>query len=97
MDYFLINKTRKLLHRLYPNKSLKWIKDKHFKPDCITGGNDKFIFTNPDTGSQLLRMGWFKPKPRGFPLRFGVTPYNRDDWDYIEKIKFKPVIECLFG
>ena len=97
VDYFLINRTRKLLHRLYPKKSHKWIKGKHFKPDRNGKSNDNYIFTNPETGSQLLKMGWFKPKPVKIPLKFGTTPYDRDYWEYIEKIKFKPVLKCLFG
>ena len=31
-----------------------------------------------------------------YPLRYGVSPYNKDDWDYIEKIKFKPIVKCLY-
>ena len=97
VDFFLINRTRKLLHRLYPKKSHMWIKGKHFKPDRNGKSKDNYIFTNPETGSQLLRMGWFKSKPVKFPLKYGTTPYDKDYWEYIEKIKFKPVLKCLFG
>lgn len=97
VDFFLFNRTRKLLHRLYPKKSHKWIKGKHFKPDRKDKSKDKYIFTNPEMGSQLIRMGWFKPKQAKIPLKYGTNPYNRDYWEYIEKIKFKPVFKCLYG
>ena len=97
MDYFLINKTRKLLHRLYPKKSHKWIKAKHFKPDRYKHRKDNYIFTNAESGSQMFRMGWFKCSQVKYPLKFGTTPYDRNCWEYIEKIKFKPVFNCLYG
>lgn len=97
IDFFLFNRTRKLLHRLYPKKSHKWIKGKHFKPDRRGKSKDKYIFTNPETGSQLIKMSWFKPKPAKIPLKYGTNPYNREHWEYIERIKFKPVFKCLYG
>lgn len=97
IDFFLFNRTRKLLHRLYPKKSHKWIKGKHFKPDRRGKSKDKYIFTNPETGSQLIKMSWFKPKPAKIPLKYGTNPYNREYWEYIERIKFKPVFKCLYG
>ena len=96
MDHFIWNKTKKLLHRLYPKKSHKWIKGKHFKPSSNKNCKDKNLLTDPDSGQQIIRMCWFKIKHGRYPLRYGVTPYNRDDWDYIEKIKFKSIINCLF-
>ena len=96
MDYFIMNKTRKLLHRLYPKKSHKWIKGKHYKPSSNKECKDKYLFTDPETGQQQIRMSWIKVKYNNYPLRYGVSPYNKDDWDYIEKIKFKPIVKCLY-
>ena len=42
MDYFIWNKIRKLLHRLYPKKSHKWIKGKHYKPSFNEECKDKY-------------------------------------------------------
>ena len=53
LDFYLIQKTRKLLHRWYPSKSHKWIKGKHYKPDRRDKSKDKYIFTDPNTGLQL--------------------------------------------
>jgi len=96
MDYFIINKNRKLLHRSYSKKSHKWIKGKHYKPSSNEEFKDKYLLTDPETGRQLIRMNWFRVKYNNYPLRYGVSPYNCDDWDYIEKIKFKPIINCLY-
>ena len=96
MDYFIMNKTRKLLHRLYPKKSHKWIKGKHYKPSSNKECKDKYLFTDSETGQQQIRMSWIKVKYNNYPLRYGVSPYNKDDWDYIEKIKFKPIVKCLY-
>ena len=96
MDYFILSKTRKLLHRLYPKKSHKWIKGKHYKPSSNKECKDKYLFTDPKTGQQQIRMQWFKVRYNKYPLKFGVSPYNKNDWDYIEKIKFKPIVKCLY-
>lgn len=96
MDYFIIHKNMRLLRRLYPNKSHKWIKDKHYKPSSNKDCKDKYLLTDPETGQQIIRMSWFKVKYNNYPLRYGVSPYNKDDWDYIEKIKFKPIVKCLY-
>lgn len=56
MDYFIINKNRKLLHRSYPKKSHKWIKGKHYKPSSNEECKDKYLLTDPETGRQLIRM-----------------------------------------
>ena len=45
MDHFLIHKINKLLKRLYPKKSHKWIKAKHFKPDKDKIHYDNYILT----------------------------------------------------
>ena len=96
MDYFIMHKIRKLLHRLYPKKSHKWIKGKHYKPSNNPDCKDKYLFTDPNSGAQIIRMGWFKIRYNKYPLRYGVSPYNKDDWEYIEKIKFKPIVKCLY-
>ena len=95
LDYFLIQKTRKLLHRLYPKKSHKWIKGKHYKPDRRGKSKDKYIFTNPETGSQLRRMSWTHIK-YAFPIKYMATPYNKVFDEYFEKTKFKSPFKCLY-
>lgn len=96
IDYFLIQNTRKLLRRLYPKKSRKWIKAKHYKPDRRGLSEDKYLFTNPKTGSQLRRMNWTKIK-YAYPIRYMATPYNKLDGEYFEKIRFKSAFKCLYG
>ena len=96
MDYFIIHKIMKLLHRLYPKKSHKWIKGKHYKPSNNPNCKDKYLFTDPNSGAQIIRMSWTKIRYNNYPLRYGVSPYNKDDWEYIEKIKFKPIVKCLY-
>ena len=96
MDYYIIQKIRKLMRRLYPNKSSQWIKAKHFHPDVNGESKDKYIFTNPRTQNQLMRMSWINVRyTKNYPLRAETTPYDSNCWDYIEKIKFKPVFKCV--
>ena len=96
MDYFIIHKNIRLLRRLYPKKSHKWIKGKHYKPSSNKNSKDKYLLTDPESGRQMIRMNWFSVKYNNYPLRYGVSPYNKDDWDYIERIKFKPIVKCLY-
>lgn len=96
IDYFIIHKNKRLLRKLYPSKSHKWIKDKHYKPSSNKDCKDKYLLTDPETGQQIIRMNWFRVKYDNYSLRYGVSPYNKDDWDYIEKIKFKPIVKCLY-
>lgn len=96
LDFYLIRKTRKLLHRWYPSKSHKWIKGKHYKPDRRGKSKDKYIFTDPNTGLQLRRMSWTHIK-YAFPIKYMATPYNKSFDEYFEKIKFKSAFKCLYG
>lgn len=96
LDFYLFQKTRKLLHRWYPSKSHKWIKGKHYKPDRRGKSKDKYIFTDPNTGLQLRRMSWTHIK-YAFPIKYMATPYNKSFDEYFEKIKFKSAFKCLYG
>ena len=96
MDYFIIHKNIRLLRRLYPKKSHKWIKGKHYKPSSNKNSKDKYLLTDPESGRQMIRMNWFSVKYNNYQLRYGVSLYNKDDWDYIERIKFKPIVKCLY-
>ena len=95
MDNFIFQKTRRLMKRLYPNKSFKWIINKHFKPALNDFSNIKHIFTNPETNNQLIKMSWTKIK-YAYCIRHDSTPYNELDNEYFMKTKSKNVFECLF-
>ena len=96
MDYYLIQKTRKLLRRWYPSKSHKWIKGKHYKPDRRGKSKDRYIFTDPDTGLQLGRMVWTHIK-YPFQFKYMATPYDKSFDEYFEKTMFKSAFRCLYG
>lgn len=96
LDFYLIQKTRRLLHRWYPSKSHKWIKGKHYKPDRRGKSKDKYIFTDPNTGLQLRRMAWTHIK-YAFPIKYMATPYDKSFDEYFEKTKFKSAFKCLYG
>ena len=96
MDFYLIQKTRRLLHRWYPSKSHKWIKGKHYKPDRRGKSKDRYILTDPNTGLQLRRMVWTHIK-YAFPIKYMATPYNKSFDEYFEKTKFKSAFKCLYG
>lgn len=95
MDNFIFQKTRRLMKRLYPNKSYKWIINKHFKPALNNFSNAKYIFTNPKTNNQLIKMSWTKIK-YAYCIRHDSTPYNELDNEYFMKSRSKNIFECLF-
>ena len=96
IDFYLIQKTRRLLHRWYPKKSHKWIKGKHYKPDRRDKSKDKYIFTDPNTGLQLRRMSWTHIK-YSLPIKYMATPYDKSFDEYFEKTRFKSSFRCLYG
>jgi RNA-directed DNA polymerase len=96
MDWFIIHRITRLLKRLYPKKSHKWIKGKHYKPDRRGKSKDRYIFTDPKTGLQLRRMAWTHIK-YAFPIKYMATPYNKSFDKYFEKTKFKSEFKCLYG
>ena len=95
MDYFLIHKIIRLLKRLYPKKSHKWIKAKHFKPDKDKIHYDNYILTDPESGVQALRMSWTKIKYARC-IKYKATPYDKNCNDYYKRFKFKNNFECLY-
>lgn len=95
MDNFIFQKTRRLMKRLYPNKSYKWIINKHFKPALNNFSNANYIFTNPKTNNQLIKMSWTKIK-YAYCIRHDSTPYNELDNEYFMKSRSKNIFECLF-
>ena len=96
MDWFIIHRIIRLLKRLYPKKSHKWIKGKHFKPCRDKTIKDKYLFTNPETGNQLNRMSWIHIK-YAWCIKYKATPYKSEFNEYFERFKFKNNYQCLYG
>lgn len=96
MDNFIFNKALNLTRRLYPHKSSKWIKNKHFKQANNDFSNANNIFTNPNTGLQLNCMSWTKIR-YNYCIKYKSTPFNKDDEDYFLKTRFKTNFECLYS
>lgn len=96
MDWFIIHRIIRLLKRLYPKKSHKWIKGKHFKPCRDKTIKDKYLFTNPETGNQLKRMNWIHIK-YAWCIKYKATPYKSEFNEYFERFKFKNNYQCLYG
>jgi len=96
MDWFIIHHINLFLKRLYPRKSHKWIKGKHFKPCRDKRIKDKYLLTNPETGSQIKRMNWV---PIKYPwcIKYKATPYKKELNEYFERFKFKNNYQCLYG
>lgn len=96
MDWFIIHRINRLLKRLYPKKSHKWIKAKHFKSHRDKTIKDKYLFTNPETGNQLKRMSWVHIK-YAWCIKYKATPYKKEFNEYFERFKFKNSYQCLYG
>jgi RNA-directed DNA polymerase len=95
MDWFIIHRIKRLLKRLYPKKSHKWIKGKHFKPCRDKTIKDKYLFTNPETGNQIKRMKWIHIK-YAWCIKYKATPYKKEFNEYFERFKFKNNYQCLY-
>ena len=96
MDWFIIHHIMRYLKRLYPKKSHKWIKAKHFKPHRDKKVKDKYLLTNPETGNQIKRMSWVHIKYARC-IKYKATPYKKEFNEYFERFKFKNNYECLYG
>lgn len=95
MDWFIIQKVNRLLHRLYPNKSHKWIKAKHLKKCKYDNCFDNYLLTVPETGAQLKRMSWINIKYARC-IKYKATPYKDEFNEYFKRFKYKTAYECLY-
>ena len=96
MDWFIIHHINLYLKRLYPKKSHKWIKGKHFKPHRDKRIKDNYLLTNPETGNQIHRMSWIHIKYARC-IKYKATPYKKEFNEYFTRFKFKNSYECLYG
>lgn len=95
MDWYIGYHILLYLKRLYPKKSHKWIKGKHFKPHRDKRIKDKYLLTNPETGNQIRRMSWIHVKYARC-IKYGATPYKKEFNEYFHWFKFKNNYECLY-
>ena len=96
MDWFIIHHIQLYLKRLYPHKSHKWIKGKHYKPSKNKRIKDKYLLTDPNTGRQIKRMSWVSIR-YAFCIKYKATPYKKEFNEYFERFKFKNNYECLYN
>ena len=96
MDYYIYNILLGQAKRWYPKKSTKWIVNKHFKQSLHPYHNDNWIFTDPNSESQVDRMSWICIKYHRC-IKYKATPFNSEYDDYLTKYKFKTPFECLYG
>ena len=95
MDNFVFNTLIRLIKKWYPTKSTGWAYKKHFMKSQDEKHNDNNVFTNPETGTQLIKMSWTGIKYH-LCIKYKATPYDSEYDEYIEKIKFKSPFKCLF-
>jgi len=95
MDNFVFNTLIRLIKKWYPTKSTGWAYKKHFMKAHDEKHNDNNVFTNPETGTQLIKMSWTGIKYH-LCIKYKATPYDSEYDEYIEKIKFKSPFKCLF-
>lgn len=58
MDNFVYNLLWKWLHRIHPNKNNKWKKERYFKHLNKYGINNRWVFTDPKSGTFLYQLKW---------------------------------------
>ena len=95
MDNFVFNTLIRLIKKWYPTKSTGWAYKKHFMKAHDEKHNDNNFFTNPETGTQLIKMSLTGIKYH-LCIKYKATPYDSEYDEYIEKIKFKSPFKCLF-
>jgi len=81
MDSIIFGNTCRFLRRLHPKKSWKWISERYFKPDKTGQSKDKWILTDPISGTQLKRMRW-TPIVRHRLIQYTNSPYNKNVMEY---------------
>lgn len=96
LDDYIHELWMRQLKRWYPNKSVGWRVNKHFKESLLPNHNEKWIFTDPNTNCQVDRMFWIKIW-RHRCIKYKATPYDSEYDEYLEKYKSKTPFQCLYG
>lgn len=58
MDSYVYNLCWRWIHRIHPNKNNRWLKKRYFNHLQKYGINNRWVFTDPDTGSFLYQLKW---------------------------------------
>ena len=95
MDNYIYELLMRQLKRWYPNKSVKWMVNKHFKMSLHPSYNNKWTFTDPNTDCQVDKMSRVKIKYHNC-IKYNATPYDAEYEEYLTKYKLKTPFECLY-
>ena len=96
IDNYLYILTKRYLKRLHSNKPWKWIKKKYFKPDARGISKSRYILTDPnDNELQLTKMESIPIKYERM-IKYDCSPYDRNYFDYILRMKNKSAYMCLY-
>ena len=82
--------------RWYPNKSVGWVVDKHFKESNHPKYKWKWTFTDPNTNLQVDRMYWIDIDYSRC-IKYKATPYDVEYEEYLIKHEHKTPFQCLYG
>ena len=82
MDNYIYEILLRQVKRWYPNKSTKWIVNKHFKMSLHPAYDDKWTFTDPNTDCQVDKMHWIKIKYSRL-IKYKATPYDDTYEEYL--------------
>ena len=95
MDNYVYELLLRQAKRWYPNKSVGWIVNKHFKESLHPKYHWKWTFTNPETQSQVDRMSWIKIRYSRC-IKYKATPYGVEYNEYLNKRYSKTPFEYLY-
>ena len=95
MDNYIYELWMRRIKRWYPNKSVGWMVNKHFKMSTHPGHKDKWTFTNPKTGLQVDKMSWIKINYH-YPIKYKATPYDSEFDEYFKQRTGKTPFQCLY-
>lgn len=58
LDHYIFNLCWRWMHRVHPNKSNWWLKQRYYKHLQKYGIDNKWVFTDPQTGIFLYQLKW---------------------------------------
>lgn len=88
MDHYIWTLIYRSMKRIHPRKPYKWIKKQYLKPDKHGQSKDKFIFTDPKSGRQIMKMSWV-PIVRHTMIKHDNSPFDKSLENYFENRQIK--------
>lgn len=85
IDNYILKRTLIYLKQRHHRKSIKWIRQRYFKPDHTGVSKDTWLLTDPNNHeTQIIRMSWTKIE-RHIKIKQNNSPFDASLKEYFEK------------